>query len=85
MPYVNEPVFCQVGMDFEGGGCGLLAARCHIDDVSLEWNENDELVVTLPEGSLYPHTTWPADSDTHVVQHHQIFKTVILRFNEAPR
>lgn len=80
-PHVNTPLHCQVCIEFEGGGSGLVSAYCRMQDVDVKWDEDDTLVVTLPEGSEAGRAAgWPKDSDTYTVKRVLPNKNVVLRF-----
>lgn len=40
-PRPNAPVFCQACMEYSGGGSGLVSAYCQMEEVKLEWTDNE--------------------------------------------
>lgn len=83
-PHPNAPMFCQACVEHSEGGSGLLAAHCEMEDVQLEWTDNDHLVITIPTGSEpLRNASWPPEGDVYRWKHGGAEKQIVLRF--APK
>jgi hypothetical protein len=52
-----------------------------MEEIQLEWIDNDRLVITIPAGSKpFRNPSWPPESDVYRLKHGGPEKQVVLRF-----